>query len=530
MLKNSPNEHPATILAINGDQEGICRITQVLRQAGFRVREARTGGEALHVAAADADLILLVDTLPDMSSSDVCRRLKADPATAAIPLLQVSATAAEGEDADDYLTPPLEPVQLVASVRAWLRVRQAEAREKAARQTAEKAIQERARAEAALRANEERLRLALDIARLSVWDWNIETGKVDWSHNSEGLVKASPGSFCTTYESFLQAVHPEDRPSVRQGVAGCFQTGVYYSGEFRVVLPDQEVRWLAVSGQILRDESGQPVRMVGVGLDITTRKRLEEELRQRLEELGEVDRHKNNFLATLGHELRNPLASISAAVLLLGRKGQSESKLQWARGVIDRRVHHLARILDDLLDVSRIGRGKLRLQKQGVELASVVAGALETCRPLIDERRQTLTVALPPGVVRLEADPTRLEQVLANLLNNAAKYTPERGHISLRAERDGGEVILRVKDDGMGIAPEMLPRVFEMFAQSDLALTNGRGGLGIGLTLVKHLVEMHGGRVEAFSEGPGRGSELVVHLPLLPADGRGDEETCPNGV
>ena len=233
--------------------------------------------------------------------------------------------------------------------------------------------------------------------------------------------------------------------------------------------------------------------------------------------LKEADRRKDEFLATLAHELRNPLAPIRNAVQILKAKGPPDPELQWGRDVIDRQVQVMARLLDDLLDVSRISRNKLELRKERVELATVVEAALETSRPLIEAGGHELTVTLPPEPIHLDADPVRLAQVFANLLNNAAKYTEEGGRIWLTAERQGSDVIVSVKDNGIGIVAEMLPRIFEIFAQSPRASTRSQGGLGIGLSLVKGLVELHGGSIEAHSEGADRGSEFVVRLPVAVA-------------
>lgn len=254
----------------------------------------------------------------------------------------------------------------------------------------------------------------------------------------------------------------------------------------------------------IRDGQGSMQGVVLVFRDVTEKRRLERQL-------AEADRRKDEFLAMLGHELRNPLAPLKNAAQLLLLKGTADAEVQ----IIDRQVGQMARLVDDLLDVARISRGKIRIQKEAVELAEVVERAVEISRPLIETRRHELTEVLPREPVYLEADPVRLAQVLANLLNNAAKYTQPGGHIELTAERQGEEVVLRVRDNGVGIAPGMLPRVFDLFAQADRTLDRSQGGLGIGLTLVKSLVELHGGRVEAFSEGLGKGSEFVVRLPVL---------------
>jgi signal transduction histidine kinase/DNA-binding response OmpR family regulator len=228
-----------------------------------------------------------------------------------------------------------------------------------------------------------------------------------------------------------------------------------------------------------------------------------------------ADRQKNDFLSMLAHELRNPLAPIRNAVRILELKEQSDPHLNLAREVIDRQVTQLVRLVDDLLDVSRITRGKIRLQMEPVEVAAVVTQAVETSRPLIDERRHQLSVNLPAEPVRVMCDFVRLTQVLTNLLNNAAKYTDEGGRIDLGVSREEDQVVLTVKDTGVGIPGDMLPSIFELFTQVDCSLDRSQGGLGIGLTLVRHLVQMHGGTVQATSPGPNQGSEFVVRLSAL---------------
>jgi PAS domain S-box-containing protein len=251
--------------------------------------------------------------------------------------------------------------------------------------------------------------------------------------------------------------------------------------------------------------------------------------------LKESDRRKDEFLAILAHELRNPLAPIRNAVHILRAKGPPMPELLWATDVIDRQVHQMSRLVDDLLDVSRIAGGKIQLRKERIELRAVVNSAVEASRPLIDKWKHELTVTMPPEPIHLDADLTRLSQVLLNLLNNAAKYTDRGGRISLTVEKPGDQVLVRVKDNGIGIPADMLPRVFGMFTQVDRSLERAEGGLGIGLTLVQRLVELHGGSVKASSEGPGKGSEFVVRLPVAtragaqktPAPGRNLPLTVP---
>jgi signal transduction histidine kinase/CheY-like chemotaxis protein len=230
--------------------------------------------------------------------------------------------------------------------------------------------------------------------------------------------------------------------------------------------------------------------------------------------LREADRRKDEFLATLAHELRNPLAPIRNSLQILNMPRVDAETAQRSREMMERQVHHLVRLVDDLLDVSRVMRGKIELRREIVELAAVVARAVETVQPLVEAQGHQLNVRLPPESLAIDVDPVRLAQVMGNLLTNAAKYTEPGGCIGLIAERDGDVAVLRVRDTGIGIAPNMLPRIFELFVQVDHTSTKSQGGLGIGLTLVKNLVEMHNGAVEAHSDGLGTGSEFVVRLPI----------------
>jgi two-component system CheB/CheR fusion protein len=255
---------------------------------------------------------------------------------------------------------------------------------------------------------------------------------------------------------------------------------------------------------------GRAALVGGIAVDITDRMRMEEALR-------EADRRKDQFLATLAHELRNPLAPIRNALELMKLAGDDREAVEEARGLMERQLKQMVRLIDDLLDVSRITRDRLELRRRRVSLSEVVQSALEATRGFVDSCGQELTVELPADPIELDADLARLTQVFSNLLNNAAKYTQRGGRVGLTAARDGNEAVVRVRDNGAGIPPEMLPRIFEMFTQVDSSTGRSQGGLGIGLTLARRLIEMHGGKVEAHSDGPGRGSEFVVRLPALAA-------------
>lgn len=273
--------------------------------------------------------------------------------------------------------------------------------------------------------------------------------------------------------------------------------------------------WMAYKVLTLPDASGRAVAFATVSQDVTERKRMEDDLRRLAADLSEADRRKNEFLAMLAHELRNPLAPISNAVRALHARDRDPVALRSISDMLQRQVAQMSRLVDDLLDMSRITRGKIDLRTQPIELAPVVQQAVEAVRASYVSHDRVLSVTLPPEPLHLEADPARLTQIIGNLLNNACKFTNAGGSVTLTVERHGGEAIIRVRDDGIGIAPEHLPGLFVMFAQVDTSLERSRDGLGIGLTLVKTLVELHGGHIEARSDGVGHGSEFTIRLPLL---------------
>lgn len=288
----------------------------------------------------------------------------------------------------------------------------------------------------------------------------------------------------------------------------------------------ERVARTAAAHQRIAEESAARAGALAASLD-RVRRNLGEALRRanataaenaRLyKEVKDADRRKDEFLAMLAHELRNPLAPVRNALQIMKIAAHDQTAIEQARQMAERQIVHLTRLVDDLMDVSRITRGKIKLNVRPVELATILAGAIEASRPLIELRRHELTVTYPPEPVRLNADATRLVQVVTNLLNNAAKYSEEGGNIWLTAEREGAEVLISVRDTGIGIPSEMLPKIFDLFTQVDRSLDRSEGGLGIGLTLVRRLVEMHGGTVQAFSKGPGHGSEFVVRLPTCAA-------------
>jgi PAS domain S-box-containing protein len=362
-------------------------------------------------------------------------------------------------------------------------------------------VTDRKRAEEALRREQELLETVFDRipVMLTLYEPNAKVVRVNpafeqalgWSTIDAAGV------------SLMEECYPD--PAYRERVAEFMQSG--RKGWMDIRMRTRDGRNLETSWANVRLSDG---RLVGIGIEITDRKQYEQSLK-------DADRRKDEFLATLAHELRNPLAPLRNGLQVMKMAAGEPGAVEQARAMMERQLAQMVRLIDDLLDVSRITRGKLELRRDRVDLADVVRSAVETARPLVEASGHRLSVSLLREPVWLEADPTRLAQVFANLLTNAAKYTEPGGQIWLSARQKGDRVSVAVKDTGIGIAPEHLPRLFAMFSQVAPALERSQGGLGIGLSLVKGLVEMHGGTVEAHSGGPAQGSEFVVHLPL--ADG-----------
>lgn len=367
-------------------------------------------------------------------------------------------------------------------------------------------ITERKRAEEALRASQADLTRAQAVGHIGSWRLNMRSNEVTWSAENYRIF-GIPDGMPLTYETFLAAVHPDDRDDVdRQWQAGL--RGEPYDIEHRLIV-DGKVKWVRERAELEFDQDGALLGGFGTTQDITERKEAEEALR-------EADRRKDAFLATLAHELRNPLAPIRNAAEILRIKGLPDPTSRAARDMIERQLQHMVRLVDDLMDVSRITRGRLLLRREHLDLSAVLGHAIASSRHHVQCAGHELTWAPPPQPIALDADPVRLEQVFVNLLHNACKFTGVGGHIRVTAEQDGTDfVVVKVSDTGIGIPPEHMPHLFDMFAQVGSTPEQPQGGLGIGLALSRGLVEMHGGSIEARSEGSGKGTEFRVCLPIL---------------
>ena len=358
-------------------------------------------------------------------------------------------------------------------------------------------------AEESQRLAQQRLRAALDASDIGTYLWDIRGRHVEHDDGVRRLFGFPPGHG-DPIDDYTSRIFAEDRERWATARATCTRDGTDFLQEYRVVQPDGTLRWLLDKAQMVRDADGSSSYMIGAVVDITEQKRLAEAALA-------ASRAKDEFLAMLGHELRNPLAPIVTALDLLKLRGVEGTKEQ---RTIERQVHHLTRLVDDLLDISRVTRGLVELKCEHLDIRGVVAKAVEIAAPLIEQKKHHLSIDVAHGL-SVNADPTRLAQVFANLLTNAARYTPSGGQIAISASREGELIRVEVRDTGMGIPADMLTRVFELFEQGgNRGSARSEGGLGIGLALVRNFVRLHGGHVTAVSDGPGLGSTFRVELPI----------------
>lgn len=383
-------------------------------------------------------------------------------------------------------------------------------------------ITDRKQAEESLRQSEERLRLALLVGKAGIWDWDIPKNRVTWSEQIYKFHGLTPGKFGGRVEDFAQLIHPDDQAHVSAAIRQTLEQKTAYEIEFRAIQPDETVRWLSTSGGVVVNAQGEPIRMLGATRDITERKAIDEE-RERLllseqrarTEAESANRIKDEFLAVLSHELRSPLNPILGWARLLQTQQFDEERRIHALETIERNAKLQTQLIDDLLDVSRILRGKLTLNVRAVNLVTVIESALETVRLAAEAKQIEIQSYMLLKDGKISGDAARLQQIVWNLVSNAVKFTPNHGQIEVRLERIGNNARIQVKDTGKGITPSFLPYVFDYFRQEDGKTTRKFGGLGLGLAIVRHLTELHGGTVHAESLGEAQGATFTVKLPLL---------------
>ena len=440
------------------------------------------------------DLILSDVMMPRLDGFGLLRELRADPRTAALPVILLSARAGEESRvegmeaaADDYLVKPFSARELLARVSAHLQMARL-----------------RREASESLRASERRFQSFMDHSPTTAYIKDSEGRYVFVNRTLERQFNRTLADWMGKTD--LELFPPEEARLIRHNDLSVLDSRETAQFEEVSTRSDGLHHYLSIKFP-LRDRDGGWL-VAGMSIEITDRKRAEEALRQ-------ADRRKDEFLALLAHELRNPLAPLRNGLQVVKLAAGDARTVSQARTMMERQLGHMVRLIDDLLDISRITRNKMELRRSRVLLADVVSSAVETARPAIEQAGHELTVSLLPERMHIDADLTRLAQVFGNLLSNSAKYTPRGGHIWLSAELKGQEVIVSVRDNGIGIPAESLHSIFDMFCQVDRSIERSTGGLGIGLALVKGLVEMHGGTVTAESPGPGKGSTFRVKLPVL---------------
>ncbi len=538
------HKEPINILLVDDEPKNLTVLETILADPQYRLVRADSANQALlALIKEDFALIILDIQLPVMTGFELAQMIKQRRKTATVPIIFLTAYYSEaehvlegyGSGAVDYLHKPVNPAILRSKVAVFTalyrKTRESELANNAllAEVTERRRIEEQLvqlnneledrvehrtselrNANAAMRESQELLRLAQHAGRVGIWDWNWLNGTGTWTDPTWDIYDPANRGTVVTYEKWLSCIHPDDRDRAAQAVEDAKSTGNYWD-ELRVVCQDRSIKWVELVGAVEYDNQ-TPTRMRGSVRDITERKHMELELK-------ESDRRKDEFLATLAHELRNPLAPIRNALQIMQLSQSDPQNFTEVRAIMERQVVQMVRLIDELLDVSRISTGKIDLRLERLEIAKVLQNALETSSPLIDAAQHRLTVDMPTPSLQVLGDLTRLTQIVSNLLNNAAKYTPDGGHIKLTVEQQGPEAIIRVQDNGMGIPAAMLPYIFEMFTQVDRNLKRSQGGLGIGLSLVRKLVAMHGGTISANSPGEGLGCEFVVRLPLAMESG-----------
>jgi PAS domain S-box-containing protein len=550
-LTGAHHGEPINILLVDDEPRNLTVLETILEDPAYRLVRAESAEQALLALVVEEFALLVLDIqMPGMSGFELAQMVKQRKKTAGIPIIFLTAYYSEdqhvlegyGTGAVDYLHKPINPAILRSKVAVFAELyRKNRESERVNRALSSEVTARRAAEEQLRRLNEELERRVAErtgeLLRVNDTLLDREREMRSLADNTPDILSRFDRQFHYVFanaaiekatgrprDEFLgRSMRDVDMPRElrelwEQALREVFATRRMRSFEFTHPGPDG-VRHYVTRLVPEAGPSGDVETVLGVTEDVTERKCAEEALK-------EADRRKDEFLATLAHELRNPLAPIRTGLHLLSLT-EDPSVATQSREMMHRQLSHMVRLIDDLMDVSRITSGKVTLRKERVLLRALAESALETSRPVIEASRHSLTVNLPAEPVWLTADPTRLAQVIGNLLTNAAKYTPEGGSIELVAVREGREVSIRVKDSGLGIPPGMLADVFEMFTQVNRTLDRSQGGLGIGLALVKRIVDLHGGTIAADSPGLGEGSTFTLRLPLDEADDVPAEQTSP---
>lgn len=518
--KPQPNrDQRILILAPTGKDASL--MARFLNGAGLQAEICNDVEETCREMAESAGLAFITgEVLTPIALQCLVEALQAQPAWSDIPLIVLTSGGGNTPSNAEALSVlaeagnvtlierPARVMTLISSIKAALRARsrQYDVRDH---------LKAENRARKALEQSEQRLRIAMDAAEMGAWQLDLESGSMECTALCKANFGISPDDDFS-YQRLLEMIHPDDLDSMRHAFDRALSEHELYRAEYRVIWHDQSLHWILTSGRANYDANGKPYNMVGVALDITERRNAEEERERLLLSAQEANRLKDEFLATVSHELRTPLNAVLGWTHLLRSNNLDKEGRIRALETIERNARSQQQLIEDLLDVSRIITGKLRLDVRPVEPAMFIDGAIEAVRPAAKAKEISISKLGDNSIPFISGDPGRLQQVVWNLLSNAIKFTPQGGHVEVELQRVEKQVEIKVTDSGQGISPEFLPFVFERFRQADMKTTRTHGGLGLGLAIVRQLVELHGGTVDVHSSGEGEGATFIVRLPVLP--------------
>jgi PAS domain S-box-containing protein len=541
------------ILIVDDQTRNLDTLEAMLEPIDCHAVRATSADEALLSLLHEEFAAIVLDIrMPGMGGIELAKLIKQRKRSQHIPILFLTAHVMDESDvlqgygagAVDYLSKPINPeilrskigvfIDLFMKSRALARINgqlqnEVSERERAqealqrANQQLELRVQERTaaltRALRVVRENEERLRMAMAVARVAAWEWHMPSGRMAWSTDPELLFGFPKGTFGPEMR-MTRAIHPDDKPAMADAIALALEQDVY-EADYRVVRPDGYVVWITERGRVVRDTDGPPQRMVGISRDVTADKEAAAERERLLEEAGRArdeaerqSRLKDEFLATLSHELRTPMNAILGWLAILD-SGKPIRDVYATLQVIKRNAEIQAKLIDDLLEMNGLLSGNFRLDVATLDIGALLQTTLQGLQLTADQKGVQL-IASVEQVGDVVGDSRRLQQVLWNLVHNAIKFTAHGGRVEIRLQSIDGHLQIVVQDNGRGIAMDFLPHIFERFRQEDASPSRGTGGLGLGLSIAKHLVELHGGTIEAASAGSGRGATFVVRVPIVP--------------
>ncbi len=545
------------ILIVDDEPRNLDALEVMLTSSGCALVRAHSADEALLAMLQHEFAAMIFDIrMPSMGGIELANLVKQRRRTQDVPIIFLTAHTLEDEDvlraygvgAVDYLIKPVNAsilcskvsvfIDLFRKTRALAILNQELQREVSARQKAQEAL-ERVNQELELRVaertaaltvahrgvkeNEERLRMAMDVAEIAAWEWDMTGGRMTWSTDPETLFGFPSGWFGEDRRVF-STVHPDDQERLRECVQSAMGAGSTYECEYRLVRPDGVVVWITERGRVLHGEHGRVEKIVGVSRDISAQRRAEQAREQALinerrarDEAERQSRIMDEFLATVSHELRTPMNAILGWLSLLAKDGAVKDTDQ-ALAVIQRNAQVQAKLIEDLLEMNKLTSGNARLEIAPLDVGATMDATMESLKPTADTKGVRLSLTRESALPRIQADGRRVQQILWNLLHNGVKFTRSGGRVEVCASASDGYVRIVVRDTGQGIAPEFLPHVFDRFRQADPSTTRGNWGLGLGLSIAKHLVELHGGSIEASSQGVDQGATFIVQLPVMQTD------------